>query len=187
MRKIATVLVLLLTCGLTFAQQRTVTGKVTSEDGSPLAGATVSAKGENASTTTDASGRFSISVGTKVKSLIFSYVGVATTEVNITSGEMNVSLKNQSAEISEVIVTGVAGATSKKKMTVSVTKINAEAISKVPATSAASALAGKVAGTRVQSTGGSPGGAIDVLLRGDNNLNVGSSPLIMLDGMILNG
>lgn len=187
MRKIVTVLVLLLSCGLTFAQQRNVTGKVTSEDGSPLAGATVSAKGENTSTTTDAAGRFSISVGAKVKSLIFSYVGAATTEVDIKGGEMNVSLKNQSSEISEVIVTGVAGATTRKKMTVSVTKINAEAISKVPATSAASALAGKVAGTRVQSTGGSPGGAIDVLLRGDNNLNVGSSPLIMLDGMILNG
>lgn len=187
MRKFATVLVLLLTCGLTFAQQRTVTGKVTSEDGSPLAGATVSAKGGNASTTTDVAGRFSLAVSARVKALIFSYVGAATTEVNITDGEMNVSLKNQSSEISEVIVTGVAGATTRKKMTVSVTKINADAISKVPATSAASALAGKVAGTRVQSTNGSPGGGIDVLLRGDNNLNVGSSPLIMVDGMILNG
>ena len=108
MRKFATVLVLLLTCGLTFAQQRTVTGKVTSEDGSPLAGATVSPKGGNSSTTTDVAGRFSLAVGPKVKSLIFSYVGLATTEVDITDGEMNVSLKNQSSEISEVIVTGVA-------------------------------------------------------------------------------
>ncbi|QNA45779.1 SusC/RagA family TonB-linked outer membrane protein [Lacibacter sediminis] len=187
MRKFVTVLVLLLSCGLTFAQQRSVTGKVTSEDGSPLAGATVSAKGGNASTTTDVSGRFTLSVGPKVKTLIFSYVGLATTEVDIEGGEVNVSLKNQSAEISEVIVTGVAGATSKKKMTVSVTKVGAEQLQTVPASSAANALAGKVAGLKTSSVNGNPGQGADLLLRGDNNLGTSSAPLILVDGVILSG
>lgn len=187
MRKIATVLVLLLSCGLTFAQQRTVTGKVTSEDGSPLAGATVSAKGGNSSTTTDVAGRFSLAVGPKVKTLIFSYVGLATTEVDIEGGEVNVSLKNQSAEISEVIVTGVAGATSRKKMTVSVTKVGAEQLQTVPASSAANALAGKVAGLKTSSVNGNPGQGADLLLRGDNNLGTSSAPLILVDGVILSG
>jgi TonB-dependent SusC/RagA subfamily outer membrane receptor len=57
----------------------------------------------------------------------------------------------------------------------------------VPATSAASALSGKVAGVKISSPGGSPGGNVDLLLRGDNNLNVGSSPLILVDGVILTG
>ncbi|HLP37471.1 SusC/RagA family TonB-linked outer membrane protein, partial [Lacibacter sp.] len=187
MRKIATVLVLLLSCGLTFAQQRTVTGKVTSEDGSPLAGATVSAKGGNSSTTTDVAGRFSLAVGPKVKTLIFSYVGLATTEVDIEGGEVNVSLKNQSAEISEVIVTGVAGATSRKKMTVSVTKVGAEQLQTVPASSAANALAGKVAGLKTSSVNGNPGQGADLLLRGDNNLSTSSAPLILVDGVIMSG
>ncbi|MEJ8843016.1 SusC/RagA family TonB-linked outer membrane protein [Lacibacter sp. H375] len=187
MRKIATVLVLLLSCGLTFAQQRTVTGKVTSEDGSPLAGATVSAKGGNSSTTTDVAGRFSLAVGPKVKTLIFSYVGLATTEVDIEGGEVNISLKNQSAEISEVIVTGVAGATSRKKMTVSVTKVGAEQLQTVPASSAANALAGKVAGLKTSSVNGNPGQGADLLLRGDNNLGTSSAPLILVDGVILSG
>jgi TonB-linked SusC/RagA family outer membrane protein len=187
MRKFVTVLVLLLSCGLTFAQQRSVTGKVTSEDGSPLAGATVSAKGGNASTTTDVSGRFTLSVGPKVKTLIFSYVGLATTEVDITDGEISVSLKNQGAEISEVIVTGVAGATTRKKMTVSVTKVGAEQLQTVPASSAANALAGKVAGLKTSSVNGNPGQGADLLLRGDNNLGTSSAPLILVDGVILSG
>jgi TonB-linked SusC/RagA family outer membrane protein len=187
MRKIATVLILLLSCGLTFAQQRTVTGKVTSEDGSPLAGATVSAKGGNSSTTTDVSGRFSLAVGPKVKTLIFSYVGLATTEVDIEGGEVNVSLKSQSAEISEVIVTGVAGATTRKKMTVSVTKVGAEQLQTVPASSAANALAGKVAGLKTSSVNGNPGQGADLLLRGDNNLSTSSAPLILVDGVIMSG
>jgi TonB-linked SusC/RagA family outer membrane protein len=187
MRKFVTVLVLLLSCGLTFAQQRSVTGKVTSEDGSPLAGATVSAKGGNASTTTDVSGRFTLSVGPKVKTLIFSYVGLATTEVDIEGGEVNVSLKSQSAEISEVIVTGVAGATTRKKMTVSVTKVGAEQLQTVPASSAANALAGKVAGLKTSSVNGNPGQGADLLLRGDNNLGTSSAPLILVDGVILSG
>ena len=75
MRKIASLFLLLFACAQVFAQQKTVTGKVTGEDGKPLAGATVSAKGAKASTVTDASGKFSLSVPEKVKAVIVSYVG----------------------------------------------------------------------------------------------------------------
>lgn len=171
------------------AQEKKVTGKVSDASGTPVVGASILVKGTNTGTSSDANGNFAITLPGDSKILIISAVGYESQEVNFaTRSSASVTLVQVGGqEISEVIVTGVAGATSRKKMTVSVTKINAEAISKVPATSAASALAGKVAGARVQSTGGGPGGGIDVLLRGDNNLNVGSSPLIMIDGMILNG
>lgn len=184
MRKIATVLVLLLTCGLTFAQQRTVTGKVTSEEGLPLAGATVSARGGNASTTTDGSGRFSLSVGPRVKALIFSYVGLATTEVDIVGGEINVTLKNQTAEIGEVIVTGVAQGTSKKKLSFAVTSVKGADINIVPQLDASQSLRGRVAGVQINQTQGNQGAA--VFLRGAKSIFGNLSPLIVVDGFQTN-
>lgn len=180
---------LLLLCQFAAAQEKTVTGKVSDGSGSPVAGASIVVKGSSTGTSTDTYGNFELKISSAAKVLVISAVGFEPQEINIGSKSSFLVTLNQvgGQDLGEVIVTGVAGATSKKKMTVSVTKINAEAINKVPATSAAGALAGKVAGTRVQSTGGSPGGGIDVLLRGDNNLNVGSGPMILLDGVILNG
>jgi len=68
-----------------------------------------------------------------------------------------------------------------------VTKVSADKLNIVPATSASTALSGKVAGLRTSGVRGTPGAAADVLLRGDNNLNVGSGPLILVDGTILSG
>ena len=87
----------------------------------------------------------------------------------------------------DVIVTGVAAATERRKLTVSVTKINEERFNIVPATSASTALAGKVAGVRVKQGGGQPATGIEILLRADNNLNVSASPLVLVDGVILTG
>ena len=76
MRKIATLFLLLFTCSQLFAQQKIVTGTVAGEDGKPLAGATVSAKGSSVSTLTDAAGKISLNVSEKVKTLVISYVGL---------------------------------------------------------------------------------------------------------------
>src|SRR5690606_37973323 len=113
-------------------------------------------------------------------------IGFGDMEVTAADG-MVISLSQDIQSMSEVIVTGVAGATSRKKMTVSVTKVSAEQLNVVPATSAASALAGKVAGLKTSSVNGNPGQGADLLLRGDNNLSTSSSPLILVDGIILTG
>ncbi|MGV3764804.1 MAG: SusC/RagA family TonB-linked outer membrane protein [Chitinophagaceae bacterium] len=168
---------------------RKITGKVMDANGTTVPMASVIVKGARTGTSTDMEGNFTITVPGSAKILIVSGIGYETTEFTLGSADnITVSLKTGTSSLMEdVIITGVAGATSTKKMTVSVTKINADRLNQVPATSAAGALAGKVAGVRVNSNSGSPGNGFEVLLRGDNNLNVGSGPMIVVDGIILNG
>ena len=165
------------------AQQTVIDGKVLSSTGAVLSGATV--KSGNVSALTGANGEFSIRVAVGTQ-LTVSYVGFSDVKIAAAKG-MTVTLQPTSSALDEVIVTGVASATSKKKMTVSVTKVGEERLSAVPAVSAAGALVGKVAGARVSAGSGSPGSGVDILLRGDNNLGIGSSPLILVDGVILDG
>lgn len=184
-KKACTVLTVILFLFLTdlSAQSSVIDGKVLSSTGFPLSGATVRAGKANA--VTGNQGEFSIKVA-KGTELTISYVGYADLKVPATNG-MVATLQVSSTVLEDVIVTGVASATSRKKLTVSITKIGEDRLNVVPATSAASALAGKVAGVRMSAQSGSPGGGVDLLLRGDNNIGIGSSPLILVDGVILDG
>ena len=168
-----------------FSQANPLRGSVKDANGQPVIGASVKVASSNVGTVTDVSGNFSINVKPGQK-LIVSAIGYGELEVTAAEG-MIVSLTQDIQSMSEVIVTGVAGATSRKKMTVSVTKVSAEQLNTVPATSASSALAGKVAGLKISSVNGNPGQGADLLLRGDNNLSTSSAPLILVDGIILTG
>lgn len=190
MRKIVSLLsVLMLFASFALAQNR-ISGKVTDASGNPIPNVSVIVKGTSEGTVTHIDGSFSLSVPASAKKLVFSSIGFEETEVALGSSKvLSITLKQSEAPaMADVIVTGVAGATSRKKMTVSVTKVTAEQISNVPATSLSSALTGKVAGLKASSYGGQPGESLDILLRGDNNLNnVSSSPLILVDGIIMSG
>jgi TonB-linked SusC/RagA family outer membrane protein len=172
------------------AQERTVTGTVTDKtDGLPLPGVSVKVKGTNVGTSTGGDGRFSVRVPQGSTTLILTYIGYATQEASIgSSGVVNVQLTTDAKQLSEVIVTGVAGATTKEKLTVSVTKVSEERLNAVTGTSLAGALSGKVAGIKASASSGTPGSSVDIQLRADNNLNnVGSGPLILVDGVIYTG
>ncbi len=145
-------------------------------------------KGTTIGTGTDVNGNYSLNVPSSGNTLIFSFIGLATQEVEIGSRNViDVAMASDATQLQEIIVSGVAGATDKRKMTVSVTKIGEAQLNNVPAMSIASALTGKVAGLRTSSVGGAPGQQVDLLLRGDNVLNVSASPLILIDGIIMNG
>ena len=166
--------------------QGTISGNVTDSEGLPLPGATVVEAGTNNGVTTDFDGNFTITVSNENANLTISYVGYASQNVAV-NGRDNISVQlSADNELEEIIVTGVAGGTSVKKMTVSVTKVSEEKLNIAPASSAAGALVGKVAGARVQMTSGAPGSGFQLQLRTDNNLNIGSSPLIIMDGIIIN-
>lgn len=187
MRKIVPLLsVLILFCIAASAQTRTVKGQIKDRTGSPIPFASIIEVNTKNGTSADANGNFSITIGQNGK-LSISATGFQTQTVTPASNTIEVSLVSDQQVMDEIIVSGVAGATERKKMTVSVTKINADRLNVVPATSAAGALSGKVAGVKLSSPSGSPGGNLDLLLRGDNNLNVGSGPLILVDGVILTG
>lgn len=167
-----------------------MTGTVTdASDGLPLPGVSVKVKGTNVGTSTGGEGRFSLRVPQGGTTLVMTFIGYATREVTIpASGSVTIQLSTDAKQLSEVIVTGVAGATTKEKLTVSVTKIGEERLNAVTGTSLAGALSGKVAGIKASSGSGTPGQAVDIQLRADNNLNnVGSGPLILIDGAIFTG
>lgn len=171
---------------LTFAQEKTVTGTVNDEAGIPMPGVNVLVAGSNAGTQTDFDGNYSISV-TDEQTLVFSYVGFETTRVAVGGqSTINITLKVDANSLDEVIVTGVAGATSRKKLSVTVNKVGASELENIPATSAASALQGKVAGVVVTNFG-QPGSGSTIQLRGATNLFGGQSPLILVDGVIVEG
>lgn len=167
----------------TFAQTKTVTGTVTDDSGIPLPGVNIVVDGSTAGTQTDFDGNYSISAD-QGATIVFSYIGFTTQEI-IVGDSSTINVKLTAGEtLDEVVVTGVAGATSRKKLSVTVNKVSSEAIENVPATSAASALQGKVAGVAVNNLG-RPGQGANIILRGATNFYGSQSPLVIMDGVFV--
>jgi len=116
------------------AQTRTVTGTVTSsvEGEGPIPGVSVAVPGTTVGGFTDASGNFSINVPQNARTLVFSFIGMKTQEVVITGlNRVDVVMEQDLLNLDEIIVTGVAAGTPKKKMAVSVERIGAERLKDV--------------------------------------------------------
>lgn len=165
-----------------FAQQ-TVTGTVTDESGVPMPGATV--QNNDDFTTTDFDGNFSIDANIG-DNLTISFVGYNTANVSVDSATLSITLTS-STNLDEVIVTGVAGATDIKKASFAVGKINAETIQKAPGINPGTAIRSKVSGVTVVQGSGLPGSAPAIRIRGASSLSGSQSPLIIVDGVVLNG
>jgi TonB-dependent starch-binding outer membrane protein SusC len=175
---------MIFTCSVAFAQERTVSGKVTSmEDGGGLPGVNVMLKGSNIGTTTDLNGSYRISIPSAGGVLIFSFIGLATEEVNVGSRSIiDVSMKNDLKQLSEVVVTGYATQT-QREVVGSVTAINARTISEMPMATFDQALQGRAPGVLIQAQSGQPGAAANVLIRGRGSVLGSNNPLFILDGI----
>jgi TonB-linked SusC/RagA family outer membrane protein len=163
------------------AQQKTIQGRVTSESGSPVPGATVSIKGTNTGTTTNNRGEFSIraSRGTV---LVVSNVGYAEAEISVgDETEVAVQLKTSVQSIDEVVVIGY-GTRRKKDLTGSVASVNLEAMREAPNTNIGQLLQGTVPGLNV-GLSTNAGGTPPISIRGQNTLNGNQSVLIIVDGI----
>ena len=170
---------------ISFAQEKNVTGNVSDVSG-PLPGVTVIMKGIKTGTQTDFDGNYSIKVATGA-TLQFSFVGMKTVEKQVgTSNTIDIVMVVDASALDEVVVTGVAGATSKKKLSVTVASVTAAELEQVPAGSAASALQGKVAGITVTNLG-QPGQGATILLRGAANFYGSNAPLVIMDGIFVEG
>lgn len=172
-------------CVSVFAQDRKVTGKVTAaEDGSGLPGVTVRVKSTTQGTQTDASGNYSISVPNGDAKLQFSFIGMTSEEVNIGSQSVvNVKMATDVRQLSEIVVTGVGVATNKAKLAFAVESISSKSLPQAPTASIDQALVGKIAGAQISSSNGTPGAATNIVLRGINTINRGTTPMIMIDGI----
>ncbi|UXE66237.1 MAG: TonB-dependent receptor [Chryseotalea sp. WA131a] len=175
---------LMLLSSMAWAQERSVSGKVTSqEDGTALPGVNVVVKGTTNGTVTDAEGNFKISVPSSGGSLVFSFIGLSTTEVEIgdrTTVDVSLSLDVQ--QLSEVVVTGY-GTQDRKTLTSSITSVSAKDIAGVPMASPDQMLQGRAVGVQVSSASGTPGGGVSVRVRGSTSINASSDPLYVVDGI----
>jgi len=169
-----------------FAQNKTVSGKVTDgKDGAPVAGASVSAKGTTTGTATGADGSFQLSVPSNAKVLVVSSVGFGTLEVNIASN-MNIVLAANGSNLNEVVVVGY-GSARKKDQTGAVAQVKAKDFNKGVLTAADQLIQGKVAGVQVVNNSGAPGGATTVRIRGNASIRSSNQPLYVVDGVPLDG
>lgn len=186
MRKLVSMMFVLLLCSLhLFAQDKTVTGKVTDEkDGSPLPGVSVTVKGTNIGTTTEANGTFSLSVRSNAKTLVFSFVNYEPTEVAIgNKTTFNVSLQSTEKSLQEVVVTGYSRE-KKSQFTGAATKLGPKAVETVPVGAFDQALQGRVPGMLVNSGSGQPGQSANVTIRGISSISgAGVQPLYVIDGV----
>ncbi|MBJ2173613.1 TonB-dependent receptor [Aureibaculum sp. A20] len=164
-------------------QGLTVTGTITSsEDGSPIPGATVQIKGTLTGTTSDFDGLYSIEAKTG-DVLIFSFIGMENQNVTVTKAKLNVILVPQAESLEEVVVIGY-GTVKKKELTGAVAQVKSADIDQYVTSDVASALQGQVAGVSVVSNSGEPGAQSSIQIRGITSLTSGAnSPLWVVDGI----
>lgn len=168
----------------TVAQQKSITGRVTDENGQPLPGVTVVVKGTTQGTVTDVNGKYSISSVTSESVLVFSFVGMATQEVTVgAKANIDVTMQSDAIGIEEVVAIGYS---SKKvsELSSAVSIVKAKDLQGVTTSNLGAMLQGKVAGVRISNTTGRPGQYPQVVIRGVGSIGAGYGPLYVVDGII---
>ena len=170
---------------ITFGQVRTLSGTVSSgEDGQTLPGVTVRIKGFSGGTTTGSNGMYSISFNRDEGVLVFSFIGLKTVEVLITSSNTyNVTMEPDVLGLDEVVVTALGISRERKALGYAVQDISGEEIQRTAETNIVNALAGKSAGVYVNSANGNVGSSSRITIRGNGSLSGENQPLFVVDGM----
>ncbi|NDC79052.1 MAG: SusC/RagA family TonB-linked outer membrane protein, partial [Chitinophagia bacterium] len=169
--------------GLATAQTGKVSGRVASEDGSPLSGVSIVVKGGTSGVQTAADGSFSINAGPK-DLLVVTIVGFVPREVAVgTSATLEIVLKPDNAKLNEVVVVGY-GTQSRRNVTSAIAKLDGQVLASTPRANVGTALQGTVSGLQVVNATGSPGATPLILLRGGASINSPGAPLVVVDGII---
>ena len=170
---------LLLVCGQVSAQT-TAKGTVIDATGEAVIGATVVEKGDpKNATVTDFDGNFTLKLQ-KGKVVVISYIGMVSQEV--TAGpNMKITMQDDNAALEEVVVVGYTSK-ARKDLTGSVGSVSGAKLAIVPVSSAAEAMAGKIAGVQITTTDGQPGADINIRVRGATSVTQSNEPLYIVDG-----
>lgn len=171
--------------GTAWAQQRVVTGKVTSEDnGEPLPGVNVVLKGTATGTVTNLDGAYSLSVPTEGGILVFSFIGLESQEVLIGARSViDIVMKSDVKQLSEVVVTAMGIERDKASLGYAVQEVDADEIVRAGNADIAKALQGKVAGVDIKTSSGMPGASTQITIRGARSFTGNNQPLYVVDGM----
>ncbi len=169
------------------AQQRTVTGTVTDNDGEPLVGVNITIAGTTTGTVSDLDGNFSLEVPAGAR-LIFSYTGYSSQEVTVQGGQtvFNVQLA-PGVNLDEVVVTALGVSREKKALGYAVQEIGGEELLETREPNLVNAMQGRVAGVQITSSGGGPGQSARIVIRGVNSLDpsANNQPLFVVDGVLI--
>jgi len=170
-----------------FAQNKTITGKISDDKGAPVQGATVAVKGTKGGSTTSADGTYRISVPPTATTLVVSSVGFASQELTIGDATtLDATLVGSSTSLNEIVVIGY-GTVRKKDATGSVVSVKEKDFNQGVITSPDQLLQGKVSGLEITSNSGQPGSATTIKIRGNNSIRVANNPLYVVDGVPLDG
>lgn len=165
------------------AQQKAISGKVTSSDGNGVSNVTVIVKGTTRSVQTNADGSFSIQAAPG-ETLIFRAIGSGETSQVVGSGNVyNIKLMGSEEAIDEVVVTALGIKKEKKALGYAVQDIKADELMKNKNPNIINSLNGKIAGVNVTNSGGAPGASASIIIRGGTSLERDNQPLFVIDGM----
>jgi TonB-linked SusC/RagA family outer membrane protein len=183
MRKVLLFVMAILLYAGSLMAQKTISGKVTDEKGSPLPNASVIVKGTTVGTTTKEDGTYTLTLPAGAKSLIVSTVDMDPVEKSIGDGPVvDVVLRPQDRIMTEVVVTAFGIKKNKKELGYGVTQLSNAELTQGHTTNITNALAAKVPGVRVSGSGGSFTGS-GILIRGYTTFTGSNQPLFVVDGI----
>lgn len=183
MKKVFSLLILLLSFTVLFAQEKSVTGSVTDENSEALPGVNVIVKGTTLGTITDVDGNFKITVPSGKSVLQFSFIGFENKEVDVSkTNKVTIQLKSTTIGLDEVVAVGY-GTQKKVNLTGSIESVKGETLAKRSTIQTSQALQGIAAGVTVSSNNGKPGKeGTSIRIRGIGTIN-DNNPLVLVDGV----
>ncbi len=171
---------------VSFAQEKTITGTVTDQDGLPLPGVNILVKSTTTGTQTDFDGNYSIKVN-KGQTLVYTYLGQKQTSMLVgDANTINVQMEQDAEALDEVVVTAFGNNDRNARQVVYANQtVKSEDLLSTPSKNALEALRGKSAGVRLSTGSGSVGASTRIVLRGEGSLTGNNNALIIVDGIAI--
>jgi TonB-linked SusC/RagA family outer membrane protein len=165
-------------------KEKTITGTVTEDDGTPLIGASVVIKGTTKSTVADIDGKFTLSSVVSDQVLVVSYLGYDTEEITVGNETVfNIVLNSSTIALDQVVVTALGIKRTEKALSYNVQTVNANDVTTVKNANLINSLAGKVAGVTINAGSSGVGGATKVVMRGSKSIEQSNNALYVIDGI----
>lgn len=170
--------------GQLLAQSRTITGKVTDENGNPIPNASVTVKGTSFGTTSKEDGTFSLTIPAGSKTLTFSAVGMAEQDIPIgDKNSISAALSTRLNTLTEVVVTSLGIARDKRSLGYATQNLKADQFNDRGQVNVVNALQGKVAGVNITNASGGAGSSVNINIRGISSFTGSNQPLFVIDGI----
>jgi TonB-linked SusC/RagA family outer membrane protein len=167
--------------------QTTFSGKVVDENSASLPGATVMIEGSTSGVVTDYDGNFAIELTNGDETLVVSFLGYETKNVNVAGRSYaEITLQPASQELDEIVVTALNIARDEKSLGYSVQQVEGEDVAQSTSTNMVSTLSGRAAGVQVVTNGTGPGQSSSVVIRGYSSMAGNNQPLFVVDGIPIN-